>query len=122
MNKNYVGLLKKRRGYHFLNSIDLITYFINEHYPDCCVAVLLNCKTAFTAIPKLNILKRDDYTSFLMGLANDHVIIEFANVTTAEDYLFGFADEAKIKWIIYKNGKLIRNEKGLIKHGKGQII
>lgn len=114
MSKNFVGLLKKRKGYHFLNSIDLLTYFINEHYPDDCVAVLLNCKTAFTNIPKLNILKRDDYTTYLMGLVNDYVIIEFANVPTAEDYLFGFADEAKIKWVIFKNGIIIRNEKGLI--------
>jgi hypothetical protein len=115
MNKFYRGLIKKRRGYHFLNSIDLITYFINAHYADSCVAVLLDCRAAFTQIPKLNILKRDDYSSYLMGLANDHVIIEFANVVTAEDYVFGFADEAKIKWVIYKNGKLVRNEKGLIK-------
>lgn len=114
MVKNYGGLLKKRRGYHFLNSIDLLTYIIREQYADACVAAILDCKTAFTGIPKLNILKRDDYSTYLLGLANDHVIIEFANVTTAEDYVFGFPIESNIRYLIFKNGKLIRNEKGRV--------
>jgi hypothetical protein len=112
MIKNFVGLLKKRRGYHFLNSIDLMRYFIEEHYSDSCVAVLLDCRTAFTSIPKLNIMKRDDYSSYLMGLQNDFVIIEFANISTAEDYIFGFPMDLKIKYLIFNNGKLIRTEKG----------
>lgn len=115
MLKNFTGLLKRRRGYHFLNSIDLIHYFIQEHYPDACVAVLLDCRAAFTNIPKLNILKRDDYTSYLMGLANDFVIIEFTNVTTAEDYLFSFPAELNLRYLIFKDAKLVRTEKGLVK-------
>ena len=117
MLKNLKGLIKKRRGYHFLNSIDLLTYFINEHYADTCVAVLLDCRTAFATVPKLNILKRDDYTSYIMGLHNDYVIIEFANMSVAEDYVFSIPDVTGIRYLIFNEGKLMRNEKGLI-HGK----
>lgn len=112
MVKNFGGLLKRRKGYHFLNSSDLLSYFIREQYPDACVAVLLDCRAAFTSIPKLNILKRDDYSTYLLGLANDYVIIEFPSATIAEDYVFGFPIELNLQYLIFKNGKLVRTEKG----------
>lgn len=112
--KNYAGLLKKRNGYHFLNSFDLIHNFISQFYSDVCVLVLLDCENAFKTIPKLNMLKRDDLATYLLGTLNEIVLIEFANVKVAEDYAFSFPSNL-IKYFIFDNSKLIRNEKGLIK-------
>ena len=114
MVKNFGGLLKHRRGYHFLNPNDLLRYFIQEHYPDECVVVLLDCKKAFINIPKLNILKRDDYSSYLMGISNDWVIIEFANIAMAVDYVYSFPAELQLQYLVYKNGQLTQTEKGKV--------
>ena len=111
MFKNFTGILKKRKKYHFLNSIDLITYFIKENYSDTYVVVLFDCKTAFTKIPKLNILKRDDYSSYLLGLSNDWVIIEFENVSTAKDYVYSFPIDLQLTYLIFDNGKIVKKEK-----------
>lgn len=119
MIKNFVGLLKKRNGYHFLNQVDLLSYFIREQYPDKCVLVLYDCKILFNSIPKLLILKRDDFTTYLMGLQHEFVIMDFDNITKAEDWAFSNVSY-KIKFSIFSNGKLIRNEKGLISNGKGR--
>jgi hypothetical protein len=112
--KNYAGLLKKRNGYHFLNSFDLIHNFITQFYPNDCVVVILDCKNAFKTIPKLNILKRDDLSTYLLGTFNEIVLIEFANIKVAEDYVFSFPNNL-IQYFIFNNCKLIRDEKGLTK-------
>lgn len=108
--KRFFGLLKKRKGYHFLNAIDLLAYFIQLHYIDECVLVILDCKKAFSGLPKLNILKRDDYDSYLMGFENDYVIIEFANIAAAKDYAYSFPMDLKLPYLIFDNGKLAHSE------------
>jgi hypothetical protein len=114
MSINLQGLIKKRKGYHFVNSIDLVKFFVKEIYPNECIVALLDCKAAFTSMPKLNILKRDDYSTYLMGLANDIVLIEFANILVAKDYVYSLPIDLKLPYIIFINGKIIETDKGKV--------
>ena len=114
-SKNFKGLLKKRKQFHFLNSKDLVRYFVEQHYSKKCVVVILNCKEAFVTVTKLNMLKRDDYSAYLLGLANEYVIIEFNSQVAAEDYVYSFPIDAKIMYLIFVNSKLVRTDKGKIK-------
>lgn len=106
--KNFVGLLKRKGDYHFLNSSDLVHFFIKETYKKSCVLVLYDSKTAFLTIPKLTILKRDNYDAFLLGLANDFVVIKFNNQNSAIDFAYELPIDVNIKWEIYDKGRIIK--------------
>jgi hypothetical protein len=112
--KNFAGLINKYGPYHFLNTKDLIRFFIQSFYKENAVAFIIDCKEAFNTIPRLNILKRDDYTAYEKGIISDHLIIEFPELKKAEDWCFALPMKSQLKWEIYVNGRLIRNEKGII--------
>lgn len=112
---------KRRKGFQFLNNMELIQFFITLNYSKEVVIVISDCKKAFTTIPKLIIMKRDDLSTYLMGIANDMAIIEFSDVKIAEDWVFSMPVEADLHYIIFDKGVPYRDEKGLI-DGKGKDI
>lgn len=105
--------MKKQNQYHFINQKDLMEYFIHKNYNEHCIVILLDCKKAFATIPKLNILKRDNLSAYMLGLINDFCFIEFESKSDAEDWIYSLSND--VLFYMYLNGKLIRNDKGLIK-------
>lgn len=110
--KRYKNLLKKRNNYHFLEYSDLIRYFIQEHYMEESLVVLYYCSYGFSNFVKLNILKRDDFTSYQLGMESDILLIILDNEKQALDWAYGLPYGAK--WEIYDKGKLTYNNKGKI--------
>lgn len=109
MEPNLKGLLKTYKEFTFLKISDLLRLYIDYFFPEGTIAVVYDCKQAVQTVPRLNMLKRDNYFAFLKAIKSDFIIIQFDSVTEAEDWLFSFRME--LKWEIYKNKKLIRNEK-----------
>jgi hypothetical protein len=114
------GLLTVRGDYRFLDQSDLITLFINLFYQKKSVVVIYDSKKAFDSIPKLNIKKRDDFTTYMLGMTHDMVFVEFELPTLASDWAFSIPLKSGIRWEIYSNGVLIRNEKGVVKPPKSE--
>ena len=113
MKKN---LLSRRGEFYFLSIKQLIKYVVQIEYPKSIVVVFYDCVSAFEAIPKLNILKRDDYNTYLAGTKNDFVMIEFESIEKAEGLVFSIPpQETKLKYNIFFKSRLIRDEYGLIR-------
>jgi hypothetical protein len=112
MEENYKGLLKTHEELRFLKTSDLLRFYIDNFYPDITVAVIYDCKDAVETVPRLSLLKRDNYFAYLKASKSDFILAQFNSVTEAEDWLFSFRIE--LKWEIYKNKRLIRNEKGKV--------
>lgn len=106
--------MKKKNQYHFLNLNDLISFFVEQHYKDKSILVIMDCKEAFTSIPKLNILKRDNYSAFLLAFLNDIAIIEFGSLSEIKDFVYGFPITVNINYLIFDKGYLIPVKKGKI--------
>jgi len=113
MKKN---LLSRRGEFYFLSIKQLIKYVVQIEYPKSVVVVFYDCVSAFEVIPKLNILKRDDYNTYLAGTKNDFVMIEFESIEKAEGLVFSIPpQETKLKYNIFFKSRLIRDEYGLIR-------
>jgi hypothetical protein len=112
---NLKGLLRVKGEFRFVNNADLIQMFVKIFYPKIAVVVIYDCKKAFELIPKLTIKKRDDFTAYMMGTLSDMLFVEFDTPLLASDWAFSFPIKSGIRWEIYSNGNLIRNEKGVIK-------
>ena len=112
MEENYKGLLKTHEELRFLKTSDLLRFYIDNFYPDTTVAVIYDCKDAVETVPRLSLLKRDNYFAYIKASKSDFILAQFNSVTEAEDWLFSFRME--LKWEIYKNKRLIRNEKGKV--------
>jgi hypothetical protein len=110
MEDNLKGLLKTYKEFTFLKQTDLLRFYIDTFYPDKTVAVIYDCKDAVETVPRLSILKRDNYFAYIKATKSDFIIVECNSVTEGEDWLFSFRME--LKWEIYKNNKLVRNNKG----------
>ena len=115
MEENLKGLLKTYKEFTFLKQTDLLRFYIDKFYPDQTIAVIYDCKEAIETVPRLSILKRDNYMAYIKATKADIITIQFNSITEAEDWLFSFRMD--LKWEIYKNSKLVRNNKGEIKHG-----
>jgi len=113
MENNLKGLLKTHENLRFLKTSDLLRFYINGFYQFHTVAVIYDCKEAIETVPRLSILKRDNFFAFIKATKSDFIIAQFESVTEAEDWLFSFRMD--LKWEIYKNNKLIRNNKGEVK-------
>jgi hypothetical protein len=114
MIKKYKGLLKKRPGYHFLDYSDLVQYFINEHYSDTVVIAIYNSQTEFDRLTRLYMLKRDDFTSYMIGKDSDVSLVMFETKDKATDWVYNFPTLPGLKWELYENGKLTLNQDGKI--------
>jgi hypothetical protein len=112
MEENYKGLLKTHENLQFLKTTDLLRFYLDTFYPKSTVAIIYDCKSAIETVPRLNILKRDNYIAYIKALNANFILAEFNSVTEAEDWLFSFRVE--LKWEIYKNKRLVRNEKGKV--------
>jgi len=111
---------KQHKGHQFLTYDDIVEFFVKLIYQNDIVLVLYNCKTAFLTVPKLTIKKRDDFSTYMLGISNDIAVIEFGNVKIAEDWAFSLPVDASIRYTIYRRGIAYRNEKGIIDNGKGK--
>jgi hypothetical protein len=116
--RNLKGLLKIRGEFRFVNQTDIMKLFVTMLYPKKSVVVIYNCKKAFETIPKLNIKKRDDFTTYMMGMTTDIVFVEFDAPLVASDWAFAIPPKSGIHWEVYSNGTLIRNENGVVKPPK----
>jgi hypothetical protein len=112
MEENLKGLLKTHKEFTFLKQQDLLRFYIGTFYPDTTVAVIYDCKDAVETVPRLSILKRDNYFAYIKATKSDFIIVKCNSVTEGEDWLFSFRME--LKWEIYKNNKLVRNNKGKV--------
>lgn len=113
MEENLKGLLKTYKEFTFLKNTDLLRYYIDNFYPNQTIAIIYDCKEAVETVPRFSILKRDNYLSYIKATKSDIITIQFDSVTEAEDWLFSFRMD--LKWEIYKSGRLVRNNKGIIK-------
>jgi hypothetical protein len=96
MEENYKGLLKTHEELRFLKTSDLLRFYIDNFYPDITVAVIYDCKDAVETVPRLSLLKRDNYFAYLKASKSDFILAQFNSVTEAEDWLFSFRIE--LKW------------------------
>lgn len=112
---DFRGLIRKRGEFRFVNQADMMRLFIRIFYPNTAVVVIYDCKKAFEIIPKLTIKKRDDFTSYMLGSMSDMVFVEFDTPLLASDWAFSFTIKSGIRWEIFNNGVLIRNDKGVVK-------
>jgi hypothetical protein len=112
---NEKGLLNKKGSYHFLNEENLIGLFIKIYYRQSVMIVLPDCMKAFETIPKLIVLKRDNFSAFRMGSISDYVFIEFESVKKAEDFVYSFPMKSKLKFFLFSNTRLIMTEEGKTK-------
>jgi hypothetical protein len=115
--KKLKGLLKTFGEYTFLKQSDLIRLYLEVFYPESIVVVVYDCQLALEYIPRIAILKRDNFLAYLKCEQSDFIIVEFDNIGLAEDWVFSFPgrSKAEIKYEIYINKRLLRNEKGTIK-------
>lgn len=112
MDENYKGLLKTYKEFTFIKISDLLRFYLDNFYPEETVAVIYDCKEAVETVPRLSMLKRDNYFAYLKAEKADFIIAQFNSVTEAEDWLFSFRME--LKWEIYKRKKLVRDQKGKV--------
>jgi hypothetical protein len=112
MKDNLKGLLKTYKEFTFLKQADLLRFYIDNFYPNQSVAVIYDCKEAIETVPRLSILKRDNYFAYIKATKSDIITIQFNSITEAEDWLFSFRMD--LRWEIYKNSKLARNNKGIV--------
>jgi hypothetical protein len=105
--KNFKGLLKKKKEYHFLNIPDLVHFFISIFYKEKIIVVIYDCKNVFDEIAKLSILKRDNFQAYQLGLESDIVLIEFNSLVRAEDWTFSIGN--KNKWEIFNNNIKVKD-------------
>jgi hypothetical protein len=112
MEENYKGLLKTHENLQFLKTTDLLRFYIDKFYESNTVAVIYDCKAAVETVPRLSLLKRDNYFAYIKATKADFILAQFNSITEAEDWLFSF--KMDLKWEVYKNKKLVRNEKGKI--------
>ena len=113
MENNLKGLLKTHENLRFLKTSDLLRFYIEKFYHLYTVAVIYDCKEAIETVPRLSILKRDNYFAYMKAMKSDFIIAQFESITEAEDWLFSFRMD--LKWEIYQNKKLVRNNKGEVK-------
>jgi hypothetical protein len=112
MEDNFKGLLKTHKELTFLKQNDLLRFYIDNFYPDKTVAVIYDCKEAVETVPRLSLLKRDNYFAYIKATKADFIIAQFESIAEAEDWLFSFRME--LRWEIYKHKKLMRNHKGKV--------
>jgi len=110
MSDNYKGLLKTHENLRFIKNSDLLRFYIENFYEESTVAVIYDCKDAIETVPRLSILKRDNYVAYIKAINSDFIIAEFGSIVEAEDWLFSFRME--LRWEIYKNKQMVRDNKG----------
>ena len=111
---NFRGLLRTNQEYTFIKLNDLIKLYVYLFYPTDIVVVILDPKLAIEYVPKIKMLKRDNLDAYFKAKTCDFIIVDFDTVNQAEDWVFSFPTN-EIKYEIYQNKKLIRNNEGLIK-------
>jgi hypothetical protein len=114
-NSNNKGLLRKSGDMQFVNQSEIMRVFLNLFYKNDVVVVLYNCPKHCEEIPKLQILKRDNWGAWWWATHNDTVIIKFESVPKAEDWVFSISRKAQAKWELFNKTVLIRNETGVVK-------
>jgi hypothetical protein len=115
---DFRGLLHVFGEFRFVNQADIIKLFIRIFYPKTAVVVIYGCQKAFEDVPKLNIKKRDNFSTYMAGKMSDLAFVEFDSPLVASDWAFAFPVKSGIHWEVYSNGTLIRNEKGKVKPPK----
>lgn len=117
--KKYKGLLKTFGEFTFLRRSDLIRLYLEIFYPDSTVVVIYDPKLALEYVPRISMLKRDNFLAFLKCEQSDFIIVEFDNIGLAEDWVFSFPgrSKAEIRYEIYIDKRLIRSNEGRIKRG-----
>lgn len=116
---DFRGLLNKKGPYHFVNTIDLVKIFLQLFYSEKIVVVLYDCKKRINQIPKLVILKRDNWDAYHIGEQSDIAVIEFDDLIKAQDWVFSFPIDRDdpVKYDVYMNCKKIMDQNGRIKNG-----
>ena len=92
--------------YQFCSEEDLVALWCNYYYSKQTVLVLFNGKEAFDTLPILNILKRDNFKVYMLGIMSSFVFIEFESPEKAKDFTYSFEHKKEIKWAIYHQGNL----------------
>lgn len=119
---NNKGLLRRSGNMQFINDNEIMRVFLSLFYKNDIVVVLHNCDKICDSIPKLAILKRDNWGAFYWASHNNTCIITFESVAKAEDWVFSISKNALAKYDLYDNTILIRNESGKVKPQKWDQI
>lgn len=112
---NNKGLLRKSSNMQFLQSSDIMRVFLHLFYKNDVVCIIYNCKEVCDVIPRLQMLKRDNWGAYWWAKHNDIVILTFESVPKAEDWAFSISRNTLAKWEIYNKTILLRNEMGKVK-------
>lgn len=112
---NNKGLLRKSGNMQFINSDEIMRVFLSLFYKNEVVVVLYNCNKMCEVIPKLQILKRDNWGAYYWASHTDTAILTFDSIAQAEDWVFSISRNALAEWDLFSNTILLRNEQGKVK-------
>jgi len=110
---NFRGLLKSDQEYNFIKTTDLIQLYVYLFHPKEIIVVIIDPQLAMEYVPKIKMLKRDNFDSYLKAKNCNFIIVNFKSINAAEDWVFSFPTN-DIRYEIYDNTKLIRNQEGMI--------
>ena len=100
MEENYKGLLKTYKEFTFLKQADLLRFYIDTFYPNKTIAILYDCKEAIETVPRLSVLKRDNYFAYIK---QQRQTLSLFNLTLLQKQKIGFSH---LEWIL--NGRFIK--------------
>lgn len=110
---NFRGLLKTNEEYNFIKTTNLIQLYIYLFYPQDTVVIILDPQLAMEYVPKIMMLKRDKLDAYLRAKHCDLIVVSFASIDSAEDWVFSFPTN-DIRYEIYDHAKLIRTNQGKV--------
>ena len=110
---NFRGLLKINQEFNFIKLTDLIQLYVYLFYPKDIIVVILDPQLAIEYVPKIKMLKRDNFDAYLKAKYCNFIVIDFESIVAAEDWVFSFPTN-EIKYEIYSKTKLVRSQEGKI--------
>jgi len=99
-------IVNRNSKYQFAKIHQLVNLWVENHYKMQVVLVIYECSQAFATIPMLNIVKRDDFSSYLMAVTSDICFMEFKNLSEATEFILMFKSN-QLTYGVYDQGNLI---------------
>lgn len=104
------GIVKKReKNFQLLSQDDLLTYFVINNYKDTPVLVIYDVNKYVDEIPRLKLLKRDNFKQYLLCEEHEILIASFHSINDAFDYISSLSPKMdnEIKWRILFNHHIV---------------
>ena len=108
---NFRGLLRMDQEFTFIKLSDLINLYVSLFYSKDIIVVILDPQLAIEYVPKIKMLKRDNFDAYFKAKHCNFIIVDFESINNAEDWVFSFPTN-EIRYEIYDSAKLIRTNEG----------